>query len=649
MEPTSQTRRSSQAKFFDVSHPMYMQLINGHAVRLFELSPGQGNEQVSITLSIHELEHAPPFDAISYVWGDAKQRQNIVCNKKFLSVTQSLDAALRRVRYTDRPRFLWADAICINQGDLREKSHHVAFMCDVYKRAKTVLICMGPDEHGAGDDIVELVQEYAERSAPYPNGLKRMPVLEDNSSIIRDPRWKSLARLLSNTWWSRAWVIQEAGMAQNPVVLFGTAEIDYRLLTRLLRWIVGRASQLQTTASISVTSIHTDWEEWSEGWEDRQDYPYGAVDLLSHAKGLGCQEPRDHIYAFVGHPLLRTNGGGEPVVPTDYTIPTTAVYRRLTEWLIEEVGLYCLAAAEHDEATILDSTTPSWVIRWDMDIIQSSFGYYKPFYYNASALDEAHNIGGESVIRYKQPLEGDILKLSAGLIQTIVSVHQFSAKEQDWTVEEADLALERTACLRDVLQAIRSTVNDPETPCIYSRDAVSDALSLTLASGLRNYETAEKHLEAHREDRDAFWAACERLGHTDTPDDARLLTDESDVGDVDPTVAELKSSERADRFYYDLSLACKGRCFFVTDQGYYGVGPWIIKPGDHVRVVHGLRVPVALRLSSERDISSPGPQTSEAESGSQQYLFLGETYMHGAMRGELVDKAGGVWDEILVV
>lgn len=113
-EPHTQT--PSEQLSFDEGHPMYMQLINGHTIRLIELEPGAPHKRMSIRISIHELEHAPEFEAISYVWGDPKDRANIVCNGKMLSITKSLANAFQRVRYIDQPRLLWADAICINQA-----------------------------------------------------------------------------------------------------------------------------------------------------------------------------------------------------------------------------------------------------------------------------------------------------------------------------------------------------------------------------------------------------------------------------------------------------------------------------------------------------------------------------------------------------
>ena len=43
------------------------ELTEGHIIRLVELLPGAVHDQIDTRLSVHELGHAPLYDAISYV------------------------------------------------------------------------------------------------------------------------------------------------------------------------------------------------------------------------------------------------------------------------------------------------------------------------------------------------------------------------------------------------------------------------------------------------------------------------------------------------------------------------------------------------------------------------------------------------------
>jgi hypothetical protein len=136
---------------------LYLPLIDGQLIRLFYLPPGDADNAIKIQLFIVELGHHPPFEALSYVWGDAKDILPITCNDKTMTVTKNLHDALKRLRYPDKIRTLWADAICINQGNTRERSHHVAFMDIIYKNADAVFVDMGHDQ------VVSLIQDHKVR------------------------------------------------------------------------------------------------------------------------------------------------------------------------------------------------------------------------------------------------------------------------------------------------------------------------------------------------------------------------------------------------------------------------------------------------------------------------------------------------------
>src|SRR6201986_381242 len=131
--------------------PLYTELLTGFTIRLIELEEGEPEEEISIRLLIAELDFAPQFEALSYVWGDPTVRTPIRCNGRPLNITLNLHAALLRARYIDRPRILWVDAICINQRNNKECSYHVSFMNKIYEKAKKVLVYMGnvPDGRAA--------------------------------------------------------------------------------------------------------------------------------------------------------------------------------------------------------------------------------------------------------------------------------------------------------------------------------------------------------------------------------------------------------------------------------------------------------------------------------------------------------------------
>ena len=79
--------------------------------RVAELLPGEGGDPVSCLLHIADLSKSPEYEALSYAWGDLNARATIICQGKRVEVSQSLYTGLTHLRYPDRSRYLFADAL----------------------------------------------------------------------------------------------------------------------------------------------------------------------------------------------------------------------------------------------------------------------------------------------------------------------------------------------------------------------------------------------------------------------------------------------------------------------------------------------------------------------------------------------------------
>jgi Heterokaryon incompatibility protein (HET) len=120
--------------------------------------------------------------------------------------------------------YLWADAICINQGDAEEKSRQVAQMKLVYQKALSVIAWLGPASPSSPlavkilQDIIDGIavgEQFREgsRSADWST----FPGL--TTSVVRrvltshqgsDPSpFDALQELLNRPFWQRAWITQE--------------------------------------------------------------------------------------------------------------------------------------------------------------------------------------------------------------------------------------------------------------------------------------------------------------------------------------------------------------------------------------------------------------------------------------------------------
>ena len=116
--------------------------------RLLIVSPGTTDDRLQCALRNVSFDEAflPQYETISYCWGDLRTHEIITVDGSRLQVPPSAAAALRRMRKPNTERFLWLDAICINQEDNAERSNQVTLMGDIYKHGVKNLIYLGEDD-----------------------------------------------------------------------------------------------------------------------------------------------------------------------------------------------------------------------------------------------------------------------------------------------------------------------------------------------------------------------------------------------------------------------------------------------------------------------------------------------------------------------
>jgi hypothetical protein len=580
--------------------PLYTELLQGFTIRLVELEEGEPDEAISIRLLIAELDYAPQFEALSYVWGDPTNRVPITCNGRPLDITVNLFSALKRARYDDRPRILWIDAICINQRNNTECSYHVSFMNKIYEKAKKVLVFMGIDEDGRAEDAKQLVKEHVERMKEYES-TRVMPVLGSSDPILLDDRWKSLATLFSSSWFERAWVLQEVGVAKLPIVLYGKVDFKYRDLMNLARWITRCAQSLQAKANIKIFTVHTDWELWDSNWREISEFPeYELIDFLNHTKFLSCRRYHDHVYAYLGHPLFQKPGEDLPSIEPDYSLSPEQIDIDLTKLLLEQSGLRVLSTVEHDHASIRSESQASWTRTvGGVELVQNAFGVYAGFYFRAAGT------------KHPDPpcvVEGSRLSVKGIILGSVNKVHQFTVTSEDLEKPDDLKVLKVQHHEEAILDRIWADVHDnSDIKCHYPAQERTEILGLTLCSGLTNYNRAQSDMTKHSANFAMYWSLRLQATGKIGPESLQILS---------PT------DGNADSYWFDMSLACEGRSFIITEQGYYGLGPWITQPGDICCILLGANVPFVLRKMDDST-----------------YKLVGECYVHGVMDGEIMKDA----------
>lgn len=154
---------SPTAKSNDEGHQNghYHHLASGE-FRVLVVYPGKSTDEL-----VCRLEHLPlhqscqGYEALSYAWGDQGKTKSITTPEgEAITVTANLYSALKRLRYTDEERTLWADAVCIDQSDMKERSQQVQLMGEIYAKAARVIVWLGERDEKTTVAILTLQRLY---------------------------------------------------------------------------------------------------------------------------------------------------------------------------------------------------------------------------------------------------------------------------------------------------------------------------------------------------------------------------------------------------------------------------------------------------------------------------------------------------------
>ena len=176
---------------------MYAPLAADDEIRLLELGPSSNDELIHCVLRHVRLSEVSHYEAISYCWGDANDTVPIECSGSLLMVTRSLHSLLSHIRLDSRHRTIWADAICINQTDLAERSAQVRMTGSIYSKVNGVIAWLGEVTPGS-DVAMGLIQLFRQVSSQ-ERGTQALP-----NDLAR--AWYEVAQLLKRDYFRRVWV-----------------------------------------------------------------------------------------------------------------------------------------------------------------------------------------------------------------------------------------------------------------------------------------------------------------------------------------------------------------------------------------------------------------------------------------------------------
>ncbi|MCJ1393384.1 hypothetical protein MMC18_006257 [Xylographa bjoerkii] len=345
-------------------------------IRLLRIFPSHEDDIIECECFVKSLDDDDDYYAVSYVWGSLTPPQSIILDGHRKSITPNLFALLTQFRKSKYEQFLWIDALCINQEDDVEKSWQVGMMDEIYRRSQVCLVWLG-----TGTDFNHVSQAFQ---------LLKDLAEAKNTISTTSSKLLALKSLMALPWWSRIWVVQELALSRHSTFLCGSQEIEWTIICGAAQFCIGHVGHGQILWPVGCFNARIEHvgstpckcldavrrHEHGEAIEAfvravkkltiiqnkmQGNKPnVGFLELLCSLRGRLASNPKDYIYALLG---LLIGSEGRDRISIDYSQDTISFYVESAAKIIDadkSLRLLMLKSMHRDADPLLPSWVPDW-------------------------------------------------------------------------------------------------------------------------------------------------------------------------------------------------------------------------------------------------------------------------------------------------
>ncbi|KAF9694313.1 hypothetical protein EKO04_007759 [Ascochyta lentis] len=609
------------------------QALDPRRIRLLRIDPDVLATNTG-TFEVFQLDTAPAFYALSHTWGTKKQDASICVDGVALSVSEHLAAGLRQLqllagdasRLNPLLQYIWIDNVCINQGDLDERSMQVRLMGNIYSRAVRTLIWLGDTSDGSPRawQLVNKIYSVFERQHVSFSVPEEIPNQLFSDSIhsatglpaLESTEWHCLCELFEIQWFSRIWIVQEVVLSKrDPIFMHGNITFAWERVEWAASWL--RRNGYLRLSQIPEGLLHVD----NIGYLRRAkaEWPLNALMSITQNK-FRATDQRDKVYGLLGMAAESVDSIALPdaLIP-DYSVEVYHVYLKAARFFLEHCGsLAILTRIRGTPGSVSRKRRkhdfenwPSWLPDWsdfaahNRDIRKSfSWIHYGDISRPARlGFPKQYQASGDLPLKIHVTKNPAILSIEGLRVDTVARVLQMS--NEDMLCDDFNHKFD--SIMTQVFKLASESIEDIElenwaVPFIKATTADQQPLSgRTWNQGLKD-GLAYLHRLLVESTKLAGVVSSERHTLTGSFD---WLQKGAEGGDPTQYAALARNF-------------CYARSFLVTVSGRIGIGPSDSLAGDSIAVVPGGGVPYLIRPNG------------------YEWTFVGESYVHGIMHGEAV-------------
>ncbi|KAK6430093.1 hypothetical protein LTR95_013756 [Oleoguttula sp. CCFEE 5521] len=616
----------------------YEPLLEGH-FRLITILPGTHKDPIQLRIEQFEFATAPPYCALSYVWGDPKPRHLVWIGHETLATTENLHAALIEIRSTSAALTIWIDAIGINQSDDDDKNMQLPLMTTLFPRAERVIAWLGKDD-GSSAVVFDMFVQWAHWDQ-YDADAQRKLTSETQSIIMAESSTirEMMRTFCKREFFERAWTLQEVCTPADrpPIFRCGGQVIRADTVQAALGPMFKMLTSVQLLKLFGPKGIDITNTVRATFQDPGQYKPF--YHAVTHMERRKASKVVDHIYAARG--MFCAPGTSYPA--PNYNSPVHEVFASYTRASIrQERSLTILTHVRPDED---HWDIPSWAVKPPQEI--PKWGLVETFLNSAfCATGDSLVVGLESSRDCDRCLPLRVIPVDSivqywspepGMLQTLLRV--VDDHDHPW------------ALMRRALQSIRADITrglDLPDICDTTVSAIRECMTCNeFFLSASHHHRLEDVYHMFTEQLFAAYLREANLRHVDTQWDHTELLDQAHalLNSVDetPSLDTLSHASPAARllekivarfFIEHLKVSLFGRQLALMRSGNLALVPVIAQIGDEICLMLVGSTPFVLRRT---------------DGAGDTHTLVGDAYVNGIMYGELYNKPGNVVVEYRLV
>jgi hypothetical protein len=561
----------------------------------------------------------PKYAALSYHWGKPLFDHSLICGGKRLEINESLHDCLKRHRQdkSEKPHYLWVDAICINQKDPKELIGQILQMRKIYQTAEVVFVDFGNTTlqfYFAYDLLYRLRIASNSLKEHFKNGVEIREYISRHDLLpsLEGQEWGILRQLFTSSWLRRTWTIQEVTLAREIRCRYGRFNFEWDSLVYAFEFQSNQPQSINWSARLSLAA-QLGLANFYRLVLIGIDYKLKCLkppELLWRTRDCEVSNPRDKVIALLG--LFPGKFAG---FRPDYTVSPETLFHRFAVHVLqsyiftpEQASILSYAGLHR---RVLPGHLPSWAPDW------TSLSTEGPVVF-ATIREKPYSCSGRTVPMLQSfgsgGAERTMLASRSLLVGKIVHVTSKCDLDGDYETEaERKITYPQKQWLKwhnEILDLV-SSLGTTEGKLNYSD--VDDALARTLLADDTYTEGNATH-------------------NTSPMLDPKKAYSEA-VASVTAGDRDMRFTTPAGLFKTQTLTVSRQRRFAVTNTGFMSLVPSCTEIGDEIYILSGVTVPFILRACGEG-------LTAKA----QKFQLIGDSYVHGVMDGELVIEKDGVQD-----